>query len=81
MVISLTAIICMVINLYGPILSSKGSSLAECIAKQNIAIKDDKHHKYKVLWEHVFIQVAALYYCIPQSPIFIHFKQYEFDTY
>lgn len=63
----------MVINFYGPILSSKGYSLAEGTTKQNTTIKDDNQHKFKVLWEHVCIQVAALYCCIPPTPIFIQF--------
>lgn len=63
----------MVINFYGPILSSKGYRLAEGTTKQNITIKDDNHYKFKVLWEHVFIQVAALYCCIPPTLIFTEF--------
>lgn len=62
----------MVINFYGPILSSKGYSLAEGTTKQNITIKDN-HYKFKVLWEHVFIQVAALYCYISPTPIFTQF--------
>lgn len=54
-VISLTAATRTVINFYGPILPSKGYSLAEGTTKQNITIKDD-NHKFTVLWEQVFFK-------------------------
>lgn len=64
----------MVMNVYGSILSSKRCSLAERTTKQNSTIKETKHYKVKVLWEHIFIQVAAPYCCSSPPLNFLYFK-------